>query len=413
MAQLRPLSLVEASNNTRTVFVGIDFGTTFSGIAFAVSSPDGQVRSTNCKIYTSELYGHSGVKVPTKLPAYRYDKDERYKNTWLEWFKLSLLHRDDTPYDVLHLPKFVKTTADRESLKLSTVTVTADYLKKIWDPFYKDLLFMVSNPLVQVTVTVPAVWPMYARQKMLDAIHRAGILGPNVQLAPKFLSEPEATAIALLPDGFNVNNPGVSTLKKGDVAIICDCGGGTVDSIAFEVCSLRPFLVKEVIPGGCILSGGALLDDAFMDLLEAKARAICPGPTFKALGRVSGIEEFACNHWEYDMKMYHSESAKEKSYPLPLSWAGSNIRRGRVGTTPKISFSSDELSSVFDPIINKITKLVASQMEQVMATTNKVTSHVVVSGGFGRNLYLQKKVKQTVSEISPSTIVYTYADCKG
>ncbi|KAM0549786.1 hypothetical protein ACHAPJ_009225 [Fusarium lateritium] len=413
MAQSGPLPPVEVNNDTQLVFVGIDFGTTFSGIAFKVFGSDGRARFPKLNEYSSELNGFTDVKVPTKLPAEKYSTDERYKDTWLEWFKLSLLHRDDMPHDVLDLPKFTKTSADRESLGLSTVTVTADYLKKIWKDFYDGLLQVVSNPLIQITMTVPAVWPKYAREKMLEAIEKAEILGPNVQLAPKFLSEPEATAIALLPEGCNVSNPESSTLKKDDVVIICDCGGGTVDSIAYEVCSLQPFLVKEVIPGECILSGGALLDDAFMDLLEAKARAICPGPTFKALGRLSGVEEFARNHWEHDMKMYHIDNAKEKSYPLPLTWAGSNVRRGRVGTAPKISFSSDELSSVFDPIVGKIVKLVTSQMEQVMAATNKKTSHVVVAGGFGRNLYLQKKVEQTVSEISPSTVVHSYSDTKG
>lgn len=36
-------------------------------------------------------------------------------------------------------------------------------------------------------------------------------------------------------------------LKVGDAFVICDAGGGTVDLISYEIVSLKPFELKELV----------------------------------------------------------------------------------------------------------------------------------------------------------------------
>ncbi|KAF4451481.1 transcription initiation factor TFIID subunit 6 [Fusarium austroafricanum] len=392
------------ANDKRQVLVGLDFGTTYSGISYAKFDSHGQIHAHACRVFHSRLHGHVGGKVPTKI------QNEQTQGLSLEWFKLSLLHRDDLPADVRTSPKFNMLTTARESVDMSAIAATGAYLRMLWDPFYRALGEDESNTLVQLTVTVPVVWPQYARQSMLQAIQEAGIVGPRVQLAPKFVAETEATAITLFSRFFNRQS---SNLKEGDLVIVCDCGGGTVDSIAYEIVSLEPFFVKECIPGECILAGGTLIDDdGFMHLLRAKARSICSDRAFATLTD-RDFEDFARHRWEYDMKLRYTVNAEDWDFPLPLAWAKSRTRRIRVGTGARISFSASELAPVFEPVVTKIVKLVTSQMQKVQDATCRDVSHVVVAGGFGRNRYLQTRIEQAVETLSPFTMTHCYLGDEG
>ncbi|EMT69863.1 hypothetical protein FOC4_g10008300 [Fusarium odoratissimum] len=172
----------QSGSRTR-VIVGLDIGTTFSGISYAVltQNPD---RPTS---FWWEVDGKKSQKIPTKIEVSEIP---------IEWFKLSLLHRDDLPSDVRNSPKFIKLNNTREAMNITAVNATADYISKIWNVFRDKLQKRIPDPYIQITVTVPVVWPRNARQKMNEALHEARILNENVVLAPKFLAEPEAAALA-------------------------------------------------------------------------------------------------------------------------------------------------------------------------------------------------------------------------
>ncbi len=57
------------------------------------------------------------------------------------------------------------------------------------------------------------------------------------------IKEPEAAAL------YTMHSLDFS-LNIGDVFVVCDAGGGTVDLISYEVLGLSPTLqVKEIVPG--------------------------------------------------------------------------------------------------------------------------------------------------------------------
>lgn len=48
-----------------------------------------------------------------------------------------------------------------------------------------------------------------------------------------------------------------------DLCLVCDAGGGTVDLIAYEVDSMKPFLISECSVGTAGACGSVFLDRAF------------------------------------------------------------------------------------------------------------------------------------------------------
>ncbi|KAH7246245.1 hypothetical protein BKA59DRAFT_192019 [Fusarium tricinctum] len=159
------------------VFAGIDFGTTYSKVAFAVPNLNNQAHPIHCVVHCLKAFSFKGFQLSTKYPTGTYNSSG-CDGKWLEWFKLSLLHKDDLPHDL--------------------------------------------------QVTVPVVWPADARRRLYQAIQSANILGSNVRLARKFVTEAEAAGIALMSatSVYSGNLEG-SGFQVEDTFIICDCGGGT------------------------------------------------------------------------------------------------------------------------------------------------------------------------------------------
>ncbi|KAF5671372.1 hypothetical protein FCIRC_8715 [Fusarium circinatum] len=217
----------EQRTDRPTVLAGIDFGTTYSAICYAFPEADGQFHRGRCQSYRSSLYGSAGVKIPTRYPKGVYT-GPGYDEGWLEWFKLSIPHKDDLPKDVRVSDKLDKLIKEREQLDISAVDASSKYLGELWEQFHKKL---DKNANVEITVTVPAIWPLDARERLLRAIRSrsANILSTNVRLAQNPVVESEAAAIALLSASANTGHLEGLNFKEKDTVIICDCGGGTTD----------------------------------------------------------------------------------------------------------------------------------------------------------------------------------------
>lgn len=78
---------------------------------------------------------------------------------------------------------------------------------------------------------------MPADPYLIQAAELAGIKPVTV------VKEPEAAAL------YSIKTLAFS-IKKNDVFVVCDAGGGTVDLISYEVLATAPQLkVKEFVPG--------------------------------------------------------------------------------------------------------------------------------------------------------------------
>ncbi|KAK2692554.1 hypothetical protein QWA68_007332 [Fusarium oxysporum] len=363
------------------VYAGIDFGTTYSKIAIAIPDRTGRVEPRHCYAHCIEAFKFKGSKVPTKYPTGIYNGPE-YDGKWLEWFKLSLPHKDDLPHDLRVSKKLDILTKEREALDMSAV-----------DSSSRQTL----------------------EKKLYQAIQSANILGPNVRLARKFVTEAEATGIALMSaTSVYPGNLQGSGFQVRDTVIICDCGGGTTDLISYQVVSIQPFAVREISPGKCIFAGGSLVDAAFLDLVKGKAKRECPRPTFKALTN-EDFHEFVESIWDENLKINHSLGMAGTRFRLPANFLGSQARRQPRAHPDSLNmtFTVDDINGVFDPIVDQIVNLVKSEMSLVSRETGNPTRHVVMAGGFGLNLYLQEKMKIMAKRSSPSTNIVCFEGDQG
>ncbi|EFW99483.1 hypothetical protein CMQ_7851 [Grosmannia clavigera kw1407] len=216
-------------NRKDVLVIGIDFGTTYSGVAWATAA-DFEKGSINV-ISSWPGTGREEGKAPTEISydggqvLWGYDIPTHASR--IQWFKLLLLENEDLSLEMQKTP-FIQSARDRlRNTGKTAVDATADYLGLLWrhvlSVLEKALGSSVKALSFHVVLTVPAIWKDYARRKMETAAQQAGILSRRLA-GPTRLSlvpEPEAASLSTLLDRHD-------TVAAGKVFVVCDAGGGTV-----------------------------------------------------------------------------------------------------------------------------------------------------------------------------------------
>jgi len=201
----------DSEGDTNTILLGIDFGTTYSGVAFTWSNnidkmevitsweSDLHTNGEEEKAPTAIAYGRQG-KVQW---GYAIPQDEEQ----VKWFKLLLIDKEDLPEDVKNSPKIQEARDYLKKHKKTAIEVISLFLRHLWNHCNQRITETVSRSLVNyskfhIVITLPAIWPDYARARMREAARDAGMLGKRVagETELTFISEPEAAALATLSD---------------------------------------------------------------------------------------------------------------------------------------------------------------------------------------------------------------------
>jgi molecular chaperone DnaK (HSP70) len=230
------------------LIIAIDFGTTYSGVAYAHSSIDrpkandlspehfrDKIVAVKKWPNVAQLFSE---KTPTVL-AYQNSqliawggKVRNSHSTQVSHFKLGLqdnvIHHffSRTRFEATALGGFLSSSnwrhpdlPDKHPVDFATdyIRELREYILNVVLPqeFGKEFL---ANQLIMYVLTVPAIWSDKATNLTKTAAIRAGIKEDDLKL----VTEPEAAALycsTLCPE---VN------LNKGDKFLICDAGGGTV-----------------------------------------------------------------------------------------------------------------------------------------------------------------------------------------
>ncbi|CVK82888.1 hypothetical protein FPRO04_00315 [Fusarium proliferatum] len=358
------------------IIIGIDFGTTYSGVAWAYSRQPDDIEIVTS--WDSQLNHCSDVeKAPTQLfyderaQGVKWGYGIPSENEPLKWFKLLLLETKDIPVEVAASTQLQESRRLKDKVMKDPIEIIATFLRNLWDHTTESIKRTIGADLVrrcklQVVITLPAIWPPYAQQRMKQAAQQSGILDARSAGATSlhFISEPEAAALATIKDLSKR-----STIKAGDTIIVCDAGGGTVDLISYVFESTDPFVVKECVKGDGGLCGGVFLDEAFIKLIKNKV----PKGTWNFVGH-SDEKKFLNDQWEHGIKPYSDLSTGLK-------------RRATLDLT------SNEISSVFSPITDKIEALVSRQVDAIQAKYHKEPKYIVLVGGFGRSRYLFNRLQ--------------------
>ncbi|KAH8164516.1 hypothetical protein CIB48_g3748 [Xylaria polymorpha] len=384
---------MSAPKGTTTLVVGIDFGTTYSGVSWLIcktGSPPGQPEVVSLWHTSTDnrRKNSASQKVPSKIHY-----DENGEISWgfrilagaetIEWFKLLLLNKADLQkhlQDSSHLHE-----AKQSLLRLgkTAVQLVGEYLKVLWNHVLEQIHNAKGQTIIdgmpfQVVLTVPAIWSDYARDRMREAVEIAGILKHRVagKTTLSFVSEPEAAAIATMPELEDR-----ADLQAGDSFVVVDAGGGTVDVISYKINELQPLRVSECVEGQGALCGGTFLDKEFQAILK---HAVGDVAWSKMNG--SDIRRMMNNEWEHGIK--ESFNGEPDSYTVELP--------SRAQSAP-LQFMSEELQPIFDKILSQIGVLVEKQISAVKAKTSQLPKLVILVGGFGGSPYVLKYLKSKLN----------------
>ncbi|KAL6696176.1 actin-like ATPase domain-containing protein [Trichoderma pleuroticola] len=380
-----------------SVIIGIDFGTTFSGVAWARSTRPEQINIiTSWK--TSLNFNSDKEKVPTSISY----KNKNEVAAWgyaapigessLRWFKLCLLEREDIPEYLRSSNNLQTARASLEKLGIHAVDVISDYLRELWNHSLGCIeraegSSMMNLSSFKVIVTLPAIWPPYAEFRMKEAIEKAGIMNfrSTADTTLQFIPEPEAAALASLQDMSDR-----ADIKTGDHFVVCDAGGGTVDIITYTITSKNPMKVKESVRGDGKLCGATFVDERFRLLLKSKI----PLSSWERLGE-DGVARLMNAEWENGIKPQFRNDGRDWTIQIPVS---SRKRDHDEFSSPEISITNQEIVDVFRPIVAQIVELVTTQIQEVKRRYKKLPKFVILVGGFGRCQHLFSCLKRGLKD---------------
>ncbi|KAI9849363.1 MAG: hypothetical protein M1838_000198 [Thelocarpon superellum] len=379
-----------AGRSKAQLIVGIDFGTTFSGVAFAfatnteakediITEWPGAGNQTKQKIPTVLYYDQYqkvvgwGPDIADALAPTGYPKPGVQK---VEWFKLQLMLSGNTYIDPINLPPLPPGKSE--------IDVAADYLFKLRQATRNQLqktlgeVFNREERNIRYYLTVPAIWNDAGKAATRSAAIQAGFLRDENDNRLTLITEPEAAALFC-------SKTGLLNLKIHDAVLIVDCGGGTVDLIAYEVEEEQPFTVAECTAGSGDSCGSTALNRNFSNILRAKIRKMKLPDGSKTAGKVYAkcIMDFE-NRIKADFRNNGQKWAVDVGIEAEFPEAG--IEEGYM------TFTNEEILQCFEPVVNRILELVRNQIIAIQAQ-NRILQNVLVVGGFGASEYLFQQIK--------------------
>jgi hypothetical protein len=296
--QFQNLDIRSGRSSSDSIVFAIDFGTTFSGVGYALSenlqSDDVVTLINNIGIITTWSGNQqSGFieKTPTALdyntnPLTWGGNVTRGINRKVRHFKLGLQPPPDRfNVKILEgesaLPFLNPNYRHRDFPNKRAEDYAEDYLKCIYRYINEEFCpnhfgpsFLRGLKILYV-VTVPAIWEECAKDLTKKAAEKAGF--PKAAL--HLMTEPEAAALHCASLCNRVD------LEEGHRFLVCDAGGGTVvrihfvsggdwyrikDLIAYQIISKQPFRVKECNAGSGGTCGALFLHKGFEALLRKK-----------------------------------------------------------------------------------------------------------------------------------------------
>ncbi|KAI7775462.1 hypothetical protein LA080_006794 [Diaporthe eres] len=367
--------------------ISLDFGTTFSGVAYAFNTPGIQADVVAIQDWPG-LEGYRQPKVPTLI---LYDENDPSKFKWggqVTWrdpavhgVKLLLDPAQDKP-DYLPATSF---ETDRNALPKDPVDVAADFIGAM----YKHALSVAESSVLrdyfhmcekEFVLSVPAVWSDKAKDLTLKAAKKAGIHPVTL------IKEPEAAALYTLTTHDH-------SIKAGDSFVLCDAGGGTVDLITYEVKSIQPLELAELVPG----KGGMVGSLGLNKLFEETVRRLVGEGQFESLKGTIGWAK-ALNEFDKTIKTgFNGDVTDVHFVNFPMAKLRDDPVEHLFGNCWEMT--GDVLQDIFDPILRDILQLVEAQVtEATNKRGNRRIKGIFLVGGFGSSRYLKHRLVEVYEQ---------------
>ncbi|KAJ5186287.1 purine and uridine phosphorylase [Penicillium cf. viridicatum] len=296
----------------------------------------------------------------------------------LQYFKLLLLREGDIEDKLRESIEFGRTKRILRESGITAEDCIADYLRAIWKHTLETIRqarpkYGIKALKFYVVLTVPATWKDYARNAMQRAASKAGILdyrkaGPT---SLTFVPEPVAAGLAALVDRG-------AYVESGNVFVVCDAGGGTVDVITYIVVDNQPLQLQEAVPSDGSLCGGIFIDEAFVSQLKNRI-----GRKW-SIFTPAGIMTMLTKEWEYGIKPRYAERNGRDIYPLFIlqpQLRGLNMNE-------YIYFSGSDIRNAFHTkAVPGLLQLVDTQLSKAHNKGLNVTG-ILLDGGLGSSPHI-------------------------
>ncbi|RAL01421.1 Hsp70 family protein [Aspergillus ibericus CBS 121593] len=356
------------------IVIGLDFGTTYSGVAWALSDcPD------KSEVITS--WPGSGNRTVPKVPStmlfkcggrFQWGYQTSFFGDHIRGVKILLDGSQDRKYvAALESAGFIKRN------RKTAIDLAGQYLEQL--VLHTETILQrrfgtaVQGMEMRYVLTVPAVWSDKAKDATLKAALKAGISPQNVSL----VSEPEAAALHCM----GVIQP--NSIQDGDVVVVCDAGGGTVDLISYCVKSVSPLRLEEAVEGTGGICGSMMLDVGFTNFLKSLLGRKIPDKA----------REIALRFWQDNIKPNFANDPDflEEIHFVPLPGVKDCSKIGLQDGF--LQMDGTQIKAIFDPIVGEVQTLVCDQVTKARASGTSVKAILLV-GGFGSSEYLYQCIQK-------------------
>lgn len=405
--------------------VAIDFGTTFSGFAFAFNNKDGE-KSVHMNKEWGTDQGYSTMKTPTCLllnpdksfNSFGYEAQDRYADLeeeeacqyfYFDSFKM-ILHNNEN----LNRNTTLEAGNGEHMMALDVFKYSIKYLYtralEVIQERTGDENFGMSD--VQWVLTVPAIWKPAAKQFMREAAYQAGLACPSNPEQILIALEPEAASFYCTEQKMRdfVAESGTNDASVTDTIariekqyVVVDIGGGTLDVTVHEL--LENGGIRELYKATGGTFGGQNVNRQFRILLETiftksfidhyarqnpvdwlclmndfevkkRGKRICEGGTTRIRLPGSFISKFPSHKgWDINTAIQQHCSLDEIKV----------VRNEYLCLEPKV------MKQLFNPVMDDIISHLSNLFAQ--PELSKVKFAFLV-GGFADSAVLQKRIKK-------------------
>ncbi|KAF8594081.1 hypothetical protein BDV93DRAFT_516060 [Ceratobasidium sp. AG-I] len=374
------------------IAIGIDVGSTQSGVAFAFLQrgvdqtihrvtqwPGQEAQNQQSKIPTLVWYDSEQKAVlfgAEALTRQAEEDAEDYSWTLAKHFKLHLR---------------LKETRSKYGLKLDPLPPGVS-LRQIYAEFLGYLLQHTKSFFEDRILDGEQIWTQY-QPKMEFVIahpngwgireqaflHAAAVEARFADMgsAPskiRFVTEAEASVHFCI---YHTNLG--ERLKAGMDFVVCDAGGSTVDTTVYSVASARPVLKLEEKRASACVQAGAI----FVDVEAEKYLRIILGKAQLSSADVEEYTKAGMKDFEGYAKRVFRDAAEEQKLTIGgvrFNNSAMNARRGRI------TLAGPTLKSLFNNCTEEITKSVDQQVEGLNVAVWQI-------GDFGDSPYLRRVFK--------------------
>ncbi|QRV77747.1 heat shock protein 70 kDa 12A [Ceratobasidium sp. AG-Ba] len=371
------------------IVIGIDIGTTQSGVAFAFLQkgidqiihrvtqwPGQEAQNQQGKIPSLVWYNLDGKAVSFGAEALSYKaKEDAEDNSWqlAKHFKLHLHPSDMRSRHNLQLDPLPSGVPLRHVYR-----DFLGYLLKHTRSFFEDRI--VDGPLIwenyhstmEVVIAHPNGWGLREQAFLRIAAIDAGFAPTSSPHMIRFVTEAEASVHFCIYHT-NLGN----RLVAGTKFAVCDAGGSTVDTTVYTVLTARPVLkLEEARASSCVQAGAIFVDAAAEKYLHNTLTSASLGWEDVQDYTARGIKDF-----ESVAKRNFCNATEDKMVEIAGTRFNNTSIRTRRG---RMTIPGPVIKSFFDVCVDDISASVDQQIQGLAVT------YLLLVGGFGDSPYLRQ-----------------------